>query len=434
MGVVWAARNEATDRDFALKVMLPEATRSPAAVQRFFQEARSSGRLRHRGIIEVYDLGHIDPPSPHAGSPYIVMELLEGAPLDTILRRVKFLPWHTAVRITADVARALDAAHAQGILHRDLKPANLFLHRGIDGQIVVKILDFGVSKLVGPEVDHGVTTTGAVIGSPGYMSPEQTAGRSDIDARTDIWSLGVILYRMLSGTLPFKAANYNATMVSILEATPVPLRDLVPELPADVEELVESCLCKRREERWASARALADACEAAVLEASLTPLDLGLLLESLGGEGEEATTNIVAGGEGTLEASEIDDQAATRLLPSQQSSALATTEIRSPRRGLAAIAVTAAVFVVIGAIALSKTGTSRPAVEAEPTSVPAKVAASAPSSIPTVAANSADAPLASASASAVKAKDPPPMAPKVALPKPKTKSTPKHEGITGVGF
>src|SRR4051812_25154447 len=127
MGAVWSARNESTDRDFALKLMLPEAAKNPVALQRFFQEAKASGRLRHRCIVEVYDLGRIesrgaDSSDAQVGTPYLVMELLEGEPLDSVLRRVKTLPAGTLFRLVADVARGLDVAHRQGIVHRDLKP------------------------------------------------------------------------------------------------------------------------------------------------------------------------------------------------------------------------------------------------------------------------------------------------------------------------
>ncbi len=283
MGVVWSARNESTDRDFALKLMLPEAAANARRVERFLKEAKAAGRLRHRSIVEVYDLGVIGEPG-FGDAPYLVMELLDGEPLDLVLRRLGKLPAGTALRLVAEVARALEVAHRSGIVHRDLKPANLFLHRSLEGGFVPKVLDFGISKLIGrddddgvrvaPEVSGEVTLVGTVVGSPAYMSPEQSAGEPDVDGRSDIWSLGVILYRSLSGALPFAGQRFEDLAREIHRKAPRPLGELVAGLPREVEALVHQCLAKDRAHRFQSARLLGDALEELLERHVLPTLEL----------------------------------------------------------------------------------------------------------------------------------------------------------------
>jgi serine/threonine-protein kinase len=248
-GVVWRAINEATSRPFALKVMRREATRDPMAVQRFMQEARAAGSLRHPGIVEVYDVGNVD-----RGHPFLVMELLEGESLSARLARASKLDPQETARIVAAVARALAHAHEAGIVHRDLKPENVFLV----GSATPKVLDFGVSKLVDPSLDPVVTTTGAVLGSPGYMSPEQARGDRDVDARADVWALGVLLHRCLSGALPFEARTHASLLDAIEAVDPPAIEGTPPRMAA----LVRRCLSRDRSMRPASALEVATELEA----------------------------------------------------------------------------------------------------------------------------------------------------------------------------
>ncbi len=260
-GAVWAAKNELIDRDVALKVMRPEVAEDEIALQRFFNEAKASGRVRSPSIVEILDLGQAED-----GSPFLVFELLEGEGLDTYLMRKGTMDPEQVLEVFGGVARALNLAHTQGIIHRDLKPANIFLHRAPSGERVAKILDFGISKVFDTGHNFTLTRTGTVVGSPAYMSPEQASGREDIDGRADVWSLGVVLFEALTGTLPHEAPNYNALMVRILTQDCDPVMTRRTSLPAGVCAIVDGCLRRDRDQRTASAEILASQMEAALRE------------------------------------------------------------------------------------------------------------------------------------------------------------------------
>ncbi len=246
-GTVWAAKNELIDRDVALKILHPDVATDSVQLQRFFNEAKASGRVHNPNIAEILDLGQAED-----GSPFLVFELLQGEGLDTWLARERTLDPRTFTELFVGVVRALELAHATGIIHRDLKPANLYAHRGPAGQLVLKILDFGISKMVegNNTAEHmTLTRTGTVVGSPAYMSPEQAAGREDIDGRADVWSLGVVLYEALTGTLPHEAPNYNALMVRIMTRDADPAVSRRPDLPPTLSTIIDDCLKRERERR-----------------------------------------------------------------------------------------------------------------------------------------------------------------------------------------
>ena len=254
MGEVWAARNELTNRDFAIKFLLPEFTENSEAYERFVREAKTTGRLQHQSIVDVYDVA-----LGANGRPFIVMELLHGEELEALIERKGPLSPLKAAVYFAQIAAALQQAHDEGIVHRDLSTNNIFLARAKDGAIVPKILDFGVSKTFGPafDIQQTVTCNGAVLGNPIFMSPEQARGADGVDHRTDIWALGVSMYMALTGHAPFSSENYNALMVDIMTHEHRPIRQVVPALDKELAVLIESCLVKDRDQRVNSAAELA---------------------------------------------------------------------------------------------------------------------------------------------------------------------------------
>jgi serine/threonine protein kinase len=247
-GSVWCARNELIDRAVAIKILHRSLASDPERLQRFFQEARACGRVRHPAVVEVLDLGQGDD-----GVLFLVMELLEGETLSSLLARKGRLGTDEAMSIIIPLARGLAAAHAHGILHRDLKPANIYLHKTPTGGMQPKILDFGISKILGSEL----TQSGVVLGTPSYMSPEQARGVADLDPRMDVWSLGVILYECLGGRLPFLAREYRALVEEILERKHVPIEQLAPETPPELARILDEALEKSRERRISSAASFA---------------------------------------------------------------------------------------------------------------------------------------------------------------------------------
>jgi eukaryotic-like serine/threonine-protein kinase len=250
MGVVVLARHLSLDQLVALKFLLPTALRQPDLVARFLREARAAARIKSEHVARVLDVGTLD-----TGAPYIVMEYLEGRDLSRRLREEGPLSVSDAALFVLHACEALAEAHASGIVHRDLKPSNLFLSSYPDGTPCVKILDFGISKLVvpGSTPDLSMTSTATVMGSPHYMSPEQMRSTRDVDLRTDIWALGVILYELVSGRVPFDAETMPQLCSLVLEQAPARLT----VAPARFEALVMRCLEKAPQRRFVDVLELA---------------------------------------------------------------------------------------------------------------------------------------------------------------------------------
>jgi serine/threonine protein kinase len=254
MGEVWAANNELTNRDFAIKFLLKEFASNDEAYNRFVREAETTGKLQHPSIVDVFDVAQTAD-----GRPFIVMELLVGEGLDDRLKREGTLPPVLVAAYFSQIAMALDLAHRAGIVHRDLSASNIFLARSRDyNGICPKILDFGVSKHLGPNDGAFQTCHGAVLGNPLYMSPEQARGAEQVDARTDVWSLGVLMYLTLTGVAAFASRNYNALMVDIMTRPHRPILELLPALDRSLAGIVEGCLVKDRTRRIGSASELAE--------------------------------------------------------------------------------------------------------------------------------------------------------------------------------
>jgi len=253
MGLVWLAEHAMLGRRAAIKVLHPEYSSRPEIVTRFFNEARAATAVADPGIVQIFDFGHhVD------GSAYIVMELLDGEPLDRRLARHGALGLPDALRIMRQVASTLGAAHARGIVHRDLKPENVFVVR--DPEVAsgerAKVLDFGIAKLVG-ELGGAKTQTKAVMGTPAYMSPEQCRGAGLVDQRSDVYALGCMLFTLLVGRPPFDAEGAGEIIAMHLREMPQAPSTLRPGIPPEVDQLVLCCLAKDPARRFAHGSELA---------------------------------------------------------------------------------------------------------------------------------------------------------------------------------
>lgn len=245
MGVVVAVQHVELGQRYAIKFLLPNVQAHPGAIERFLREARAAARLQSEHVARVHDVGYMD-----NGLPYMVMEYLEGSDLQVILHREGPLDSERALNYLDQVCDAIAEAHAAGIVHRDLKPANLFLIRRRNGAPCVKVLDFGISKHLEAKDGVDLTSTNATVGSPLYMSPEQISQSKSVDPRTDIWSLGVILYELLTGKSPFLATTALEVVARILQEEPMPVRIVRPEVSERAEGVIAGCLRKQREQRF----------------------------------------------------------------------------------------------------------------------------------------------------------------------------------------
>ena len=273
MGTVFLARQIGVgNRLVALKVLNRKLLDDPEFLERFHNEAGSTGSIHHPNVVTIHESGQADD-----GTPYIAMELLDGESLRQVLKKVGALPVAECAEILMQVARGLNAAHKLGIIHRDLKPDNIFLMRGDEGELIVKIVDFGIAKL---RESSTHTLTGMVLGTPAYMSAEQAAGipSDELDARSDIYSLGIAVYEMLSGSVPFYSTTPLGYVHKHMLEVPPPFRAVDPSLlvAPEVEAVVMKALSKEREERYQSAmefaRAFAAAAQAAPVPVVSQPL------------------------------------------------------------------------------------------------------------------------------------------------------------------
>jgi len=273
MGIVYQAHDPHLDRRVALKILRPDLVTTETFVQRFLKEAKAAARLSHPNIVAVYDADEAQ------GTIYIAMELLAGEPLDRIMRTRKFSE-SEIIHFGIQVARVLDYAHENGIVHRDIKPANIIL----DPKGQIKITDFGVARIEDPSAPQ-LTMAGEVMGTPAYMSPEQALGKS-VDGRTDLYSLGVVLYELSTGVRPFRGETLSAVLMAIVHETPPEPQSINASLSPDLARIIMRCMSKVPEERFQTGEALAKALESmgrggessatVVPPAKKSPLRLGL--------------------------------------------------------------------------------------------------------------------------------------------------------------
>gem|GEM_PF-591639 len=258
MGVVVAATHVDLHQQVALKFMLPAALQDQTGVERFMREARAAVRLRSEHVARVLDVGKLE-----NGAPYIVMEYLQGEDLSDLLQREGPLHAAEAITLLLQACVAMAEAHKAGIVHRDLKPDNLFVAARPDGTPLIKVLDFGISKIMQAPGQTGLsqTKTSVAMGSPAYMAPEQMRSAKHVDHRADLWSLGAILYQMLSSRLPFWGETVPEMFAAVLGQEPVRLDSVAPNLNPGLVEVVHRCLAKEADDRYAHVGELAAALE-----------------------------------------------------------------------------------------------------------------------------------------------------------------------------
>ena len=254
MGVVYAAHHLVLDQRVALKLLLLDSPHGEETVERFVREARAAARMRSDHVVRVTDAGALE-----SGLPFLVMEYLNGCDLAELLRLEGPMRPEDVADTVLQVLAALAEAHAAGIIHRDLKPANLYLALRDDGTNVIKILDFGISKQRTERSQWKELTGKAVLGTPHYMSPEQLRSSKNVDARADIWSLGVVVHELLTGTLPFDGDGPGEVFAAILEQTPAPVRALRPQLAEAWDAIITRCLTRLPDGRFADVAELARA-------------------------------------------------------------------------------------------------------------------------------------------------------------------------------
>jgi serine/threonine-protein kinase len=259
MGAIYEAAHTRVKKRVAIKLMSKELAAYPDLLARFRREVKVTTELAHPNIVDVVDFGDLP-----TGEPYLVMEYLDGEDLDRCLERVGQLPLPTTTKIVSQLASALAVAHSEGIVHRDLKPGNVFLLKGEDGGVFVKLVDFGISKVLRSSATK-LTMARDVFGTPEFMAPEQAAGRVDlIDHRSDQWSLACVAWLTLSGQHAFGKSEVNDTLNQVISAEPTPLPpERAQRIPPEVDKVLRRALSKTREDRFPTISAFARAFEAA---------------------------------------------------------------------------------------------------------------------------------------------------------------------------
>ncbi len=442
MGRIVAARHQQLEERVALKFLMAPEDRADEFNARFLREAQVTAKLRGAHVARTLDFGVTD-----QGDPFIVMEYLDGINLRELLRESGPLPVDVAVDYAMQACTGLAEAHRLNVVHRDLKPANLFLTKHLDGGDLVKILDFGVSKLRNfSAAKSDLTAAGTILGSPKYMAIEQLNQAAEVDERADIWSLGAILYHMLVGHPPFDGKNTTAVCMAIMSGQDPPsLCEKRPEIPAALEQAVFRCLSRKLDERTpnvaALARDLAEGSGIAGLDATAQAVeDVLAQPQGLGSTGQIRAfgkTGSFASGTGRHRAAGTSDDSgsskgASRTATSQDDtdpSGAAASAPSGDKRRRVLLLVAVGVVLVGGAAAFALSGESHPSVAAEPSSLVAPSASTAAEVVPAVDAASSSpvaqdaAPDSPVDAAPEAAKPPPPVRVVGRPPPPRTTAT-----------
>jgi serine/threonine-protein kinase len=268
MGIVVAARDLSNDAEVAIKFIRTDVHGGGETIERFAREARALLRIQSRHVAHVIDTGNL----PN-GAPFIVMDYLRGQDLEARLRTTGPMPVDAALRIVLEATSGVEAAHAQGVLHRDLKPANLFLVQDPEGAEHVEVVDFGIAKLFGSTLSEAttqLTQTRMLVGSPMYMAPEQLSHGTPVDARSDVWALGVVLYETLTGALPYGGASLAEVCANVLTLSPIPIHARREDIPEPVRRIVARCLQRDPKKRFQTATELRTALEGALANSPRT--------------------------------------------------------------------------------------------------------------------------------------------------------------------
>jgi serine/threonine protein kinase len=334
MGVVYLAEHVAIEKRVALKVLLHEYSNKPVQKERFLREAKAAAKINHPNVVDITDFGE----TPD-GRVFFAMEYLEGEDLHHVIRRGGALPWARARPILLQICSALGSAHAKGIIHRDLKPENIKLVSRGEKEDFVKLLDFGIARITDlGDAGRRLTKTGMIFGTPEYMSPEQASGER-ADHRADLYALGLIMYEMLTGKLPFSGDNFMAILTKHLHVEPVPPRELNPTICPEAEAIVLRALAKDRDARFQSMEQMA----AAIASIEADPARVRILEPLLDPESMRATTE-----------EELPVPVESELQPapvSESASSLDLAPARSPWRSLAPMIV--GVIVLGGLVAFA---------------------------------------------------------------------------------
>lgn len=355
MGAVYVATNQVLQKRIALKVMNERFAAMPAAVERFLREAVAASRVSHAGIVQVFDAGE------HEGKPWIAMELLEGESLGERLERGP-MSLEEVLAMADGALSALAEVHEEGIIHRDLKPDNIFLARVRGGGWVPKVLDFGVAKDMSDGQLSKLTATGAVVGTAHYLSPEQAKGVADIDARADVYAMGVVLFEALSGWMPYEADSITQLIAKMFTEPPRLLHRVAPHVPAAVADVVATCLEQDREKRFQTARALLEALRAAGEEGVRARVDQGAafaataVASSASYPGAQATPSSSASSSGVQAAPSLSGSRGMHgtavLAPPMTTPPEAMPEMTpEPKRSRAGLFAVAGLLFVVGALA-----------------------------------------------------------------------------------